>query len=319
MSNIFSAIVGGVIGGGLVATVMSLREKWQDELINSANFDEYNVSEEKPLNIAFDAEKGFHQEEPIRPVVRVSETAGVEIPNAMDEVPSVATETVDEPPLSDEEKEWGMSEKDRAEAIQRMIRRNDHNKKNRATRTVPEKEQTPAPEVKATETDAGEPSGEYDPWTGIYKDGTFEVELGVKVSEEYDLSNVIPTDFGTSREEGDKMLYVTWFNKLVEDDRVIPFDYQWLDKENKMTCLSKIDHRRHEKGFFAAVSEDESETAILHISRKGVTGIRFVDTDCPEGRVEWATTRRDLDHEHMDRMGSKERLHFRNAWETFKG
>ena len=105
MSNIFSAIVGGVIGGGLVATVMSLREKWQDELINSANFDEYNVSEEKPLNIAFDAEKGFHQEEPIRPVVRVSETAGVEIPNATDEVPSVATETVDEPPLSDEEKE----------------------------------------------------------------------------------------------------------------------------------------------------------------------------------------------------------------------
>lgn len=76
---------------------------------------------------------------------------------------------------------------------------------------------------------------------------------------------------------------------LSDDGRRIPFDPQWIDEQDRLRHLDRIDTRRHHKGYYAAEDDHANERAILHVTRKGVTGAR----EREEG-IEWASTREDV-------------------------
>ena len=128
----------------------------------------------------------------------------------------------------------------------------------------------------------GESTGSYDPWTGVYRDGTFEVEMAEPLEAKH---SEVPSDFEPNPVE---KFYIKAFNKLVAEDRVIPFDPKWIDKEGNF--FVDFDHRRHEKGFFAAITEDEKHSAVLFVSRKGVVAISLIDES---KEIHWSSTRPD--------------------------
>lgn len=268
MSNLFSGVMGAVIGGSLVAGVRYLREKWQDELIASASFNDDTILPNKV-------------EIPVAKVKEVEET------KAEEETPVRPSTLV----FTDEDRE-----RQRA-TVERMVAESEARKELRAQIKAEREARKAREERGEVETLVEAPSSAtYDPYTGIYKDGDFEVEYRVDAN----VASEIPPGFEV--EEADRVFYTRAFNKLVEKDRLIPFDRRWVDDDDRMTGLHHFDHRKHEKGFFAAVTEEEDQSAVLHVTRKGVTAQRLNTS----GEVEWATTRHD-----QDQMGDKERNRIR--------
>lgn len=278
MSNLFSGVMGAIVGGGIVAGVLHLREKWQDELIASANFND-------------------------DPII---------LPNEV-EVPVVKVKEVEETPV--QPSTLVFTDEDRArqrETVERMVAQQEERKRRReeitAERAERKKREAMQEEVSV------ESAATYDPYTGIYKDGDFEVEVSIPV----EVSAEIPTEFDFDASSNskdvseDSAFYIKCFNSLVEEDRVIPFDLRWLDDDGNLTGLSALDHRRHEKGFFSAITEDEQETAVIHVTRRGVTALRMRDNG-----IEWATSRHDHPVTHMEQLAPKEREKFRHDWEVY--
>lgn len=150
---------------------------------------------------------------------------------------------------------------------------------------------------------------EYDPYKNVFKDGTFEVEVSFPADES--LTSKVPDDF-EEPSQTDAEVYVEVFNQLVESDRVIPFDPKWV-VDGKLGGFETFDHRRHEKGFFASVSEDETTTVIIQVSRRGVVAFSL----SAEKAVQWATSRHDLGTQYMEVMGEKERNRFERDWSNF--
>lgn len=283
MSNLFSGIVGAIIGGSLVAGLVHLREKWQDELIDSVKDNDGPATPPIPDEIPVDEDQSKE------------ETVDVE----EEQKEASASSSVN----------LGFTDEDRARqraVVERMVVESESRKELRA-QIKAEREARKAREARGeVETPVEAPSSAtYDPYTGIFKDGGFEVEYRV----DENVTSEIPPGFEV--EESDRVFYTRTFNKLVEKDRVIPFDRRWLDDDDRMTGLHHFDHRRHEKGFFAAVTEEEDLSAILHVTRKGVTAQRPKTS----GEIEWATTRHDLDVRHQDQMGVKERNRIRRDWD----